>query len=70
MLTKHYSEGKLMGNYWPSEREIETVARALAAQSTGGVCQVFDTDLEWRGWVNEASELIMPGAGSKEEGEN
>lgn len=43
---------------WLAEHDREIVARTLAAQSTGGVCQVSDPDLEWRGWVEEATLLI------------
>jgi hypothetical protein len=45
-------------NRWLAEHDREIVARTLAAQSTGGVCQVNDPDLEWRGWVEEATLLI------------
>ena len=43
---------------WLAEHDAEVVARTLAAQSTGGVCQVFDADLEWRDWVKDAEGLI------------
>ena len=43
---------------WLAEHDAEVVARTLAAQYTGGVCQVFDADLEWRDWVKDAEGLI------------
>ena len=43
---------------WLAEHDAEVVARTLAASSTGGVCQVFDVDLEWRWWVKDAEALI------------
>lgn len=43
---------------WIAQHDLEVVARTLAAQSTGGVCQIKDPDLEWEGWVEEATELI------------
>ena len=43
---------------WLAQHDEEIVARALAAQSAGGVCQVFDADLAWEGWVGDAKALI------------
>ena len=43
-----------------SDREqiIEAMARAMAARSTGGVCQPSDDDLEWQGWVEDATAAL------------
>ena len=45
-------------NNWLTEHDREVVARTLAAQSTGGVCQIKDPDLEWEGWIEEATVLL------------
>jgi hypothetical protein len=43
---------------WLAQRDAEVVARTLAAQSTGGVCRVFDADLAWQDWASDAVVLI------------
>lgn len=43
---------------WLTKHDAELVARTLAAQSTGGVCKVFDAGLAWQDWVEDAGALI------------
>jgi hypothetical protein len=46
---------------WLAKHDLEIVARTLAADATNGYRKVFDTELKWQGWIDDARCVIRKG---------
>lgn len=51
-------EGTAQFDRWLLLHDREVVARTLAAQSTGGICKIYDHGLAWDDWLTDADKLI------------